>query len=73
MNRDRNYFNFSDILLEGVRKGDSLSLIASRFYGDFNFWSLISDANPQIQGRENSIEIGEVLLVPNLKANCLES
>ena len=56
-----------------VRSGDSLSLIASRFYGDFNSWSLISDANPIIKGRENAIEIGESLLVPNLETNCLNS
>ena len=56
-----------------VRSGDSLSLIASRLYGDFNSWSLISDANPAIQGRENAIEIGESLLVPNLETNCLNS
>lgn len=56
-----------------VRRGDSLSLIASRFYGDSNSWLLISDANPKLQGRESSIEIGEVLFVPNLKTNCLKS
>lgn len=53
-----------------VRKGDSLSLIASRFYGDINSWSRIIDANPATQGRENLIEIGETLLVPNREANC---
>ena len=56
-----------------VRSGDSLSLIASRFYGDINSWSLISEANPATQGRENAIEIGQSLLVPNLKTNCLNS
>ena len=56
-----------------VRSGDSLSLIASRFYGDFNSWSSISEANSAIQGRENAIEIGESLFVPNLKTNCLNS
>ena len=56
-----------------VRSGDSLSLIASRFYGDVNSWSLISDANPVIQGRENAIEIGESLFVPNLEINCRNS
>ena len=56
-----------------VRSGDSLSLIALRLYGDSNSWSLISDANPAIQGKENAIEIGESLLVPNLETNCLNS
>ncbi len=54
-----------------VRKGDSLSLIASRFYGDSNSWSRIIDANPELKGRESSIEIGELLLVPNVQNNCL--
>ena len=53
-----------------VRKGDSLSLIASRFYGDSNSWLLISDANPKLKGRESLIKIGELLLVPNLETNC---
>ncbi|MDJ0594348.1 MAG: LysM peptidoglycan-binding domain-containing protein [Pleurocapsa sp. MO_226.B13] len=53
-----------------VRRGDSLSLIASRFYGDSNSLPLISNANPQLQGRENLIEIGETLLIPNREANC---
>ncbi len=56
-----------------VRKGDSLSLIASHFYGDTNSWSLIIDANPELKGRESSIEIGELLLIPNLETNCSNS
>ena len=56
-----------------VRKGDSLSLIASRFYGDSNSWSRIIDANPQLKDRESLIEIDELLLVPNLKTNCLKN
>ena len=56
-----------------VRRGDSLSLIASRFYGDTNSWSRIIDANPELKGRENAIEIGESLFVPNLETNCLNS
>jgi LysM repeat protein len=53
-----------------VRRGDSLSLVASRFYGDSNLLSLISNANPQLQGKENLIKIGEALLIPNREANC---
>ena len=56
-----------------VRRGDSLSLIASRFYGDTNSWSRIIDANPELKGREGSIKIGELLLVPNLETNCSNS
>ncbi|MEM8829614.1 MAG: LysM domain-containing protein [Cyanobacteria bacterium P01_G01_bin.19] len=53
-----------------VRRGDSLSSIAFHLYGESNMWSLISRANPTIQGRENSIEIGEQLLLPNLDSSC---
>jgi hypothetical protein len=56
-----------------VRKEDSLSLIASHLYGDSNSWSWIIDANPELQGRESSIEINEVLLVPNRKTHCLNN
>jgi len=56
-----------------VQKGDSLSLIASHFYGDSNSWLLISKANSAIKGRESLIEIGELILIPNLKNNCLNS
>jgi LysM repeat protein len=56
-----------------VRKGDSLSLIAFRFYGDSNSWLPIIDANPELKGRESSIEIGELLIVPNLETNCTNS
>lgn len=53
-----------------VRRGDSLSRVASQLYGDGNLWPQIVSANPQLQGRENSLEIGEVFLVPNLEENC---
>lgn len=56
-----------------VRRGDSLSLIASRFYGDSNFWSNIIQANSQLEGRQNSIDIGETLFIPNLQTNCLKN
>ncbi len=54
-----------------VRRGDSLSLIADRFYGNSNSWLLISKANPTIQGRESSIKIDELLVIPNLKNTCI--
>jgi nucleoid-associated protein YgaU len=52
-----------------VRPGDSLSLIARRFYGNKDLWPLIVKANPSLQGRETALEVGEVLLVPNLEEN----
>ena len=56
-----------------VRRGDSLSSIAHRFYGDSNSWLLISGANPSLQGSENSIDVNDLLLIPNLKTACLNS
>lgn len=56
-----------------VRRGDSLSLIARRFYGDSSLWSLISKANPTVRGRENSIEINELLSIPNLTNTCTDN
>jgi nucleoid-associated protein YgaU len=53
-----------------VRRGDYLSAIAKQFYGDGNLWPQIISANPQLQGRENSLEIGERFIVPNLEENC---
>jgi hypothetical protein len=56
-----------------VRRGDSLSLIASRLYGDRNLWSLIKQANPSLKNRESAIAVGELLFIPNLKHNCLNN
>ena len=53
-----------------VRRGNSLSLIASHFYGDVNSWSHIITSNPQLKGREDLLKIGEVLLIPNLEKYC---
>ncbi|MGK7874385.1 MAG: peptidoglycan-binding protein [Xenococcaceae cyanobacterium] len=48
-----------------VRRGDSLSVIAWHLYGDRNLWPIIVKANPSLEGRENFLRIGEVLVVPN--------
>lgn len=53
-----------------VRQGDSLSLVASRFYGNEQDWQLIVKVNPQLKGRENSLEIGEKFLLPKLYRAC---
>jgi LysM domain len=53
-----------------VRQGDSLSIVASRFYGKEQDWQLIIKANPQLQGRENSLVIGEKFLLPKLYGAC---
>ncbi|GAB4277351.1 MAG: hypothetical protein Fur0025_03220 [Oscillatoriaceae cyanobacterium] len=53
-----------------VQRGDSLSRIASRLYGDSNLWPKIVAANPQLKSRENDLNIGELFFVPNLEDNC---
>ena len=53
-----------------VQKGDSLSLIAKRFYGEQNLFSLIIKANPNLNGREDYLDIGQKLFVPNRKEQC---
>lgn len=54
-----------------VRRGDSLSLLALRFYGDAQKQTLILKANPRFQGKEDFLEIGDKLLVPNPNNQCL--
>jgi len=56
-----------------VRAGDSLSVIARRFYGNTDLWTVIVQANPSLKGRETALEVGEVLLVPNLEENSPEN
>jgi len=53
-----------------VNRGDSLSRLAEKFYGDGNLWPQIMAANSPLTGRENALAIGEILLVPNLEVNC---
>ncbi|MCC0177079.1 LysM peptidoglycan-binding domain-containing protein [Waterburya agarophytonicola K14] len=53
-----------------VRRGDSLSLIADHFYGDRSYLFLIRDANKTLKGRENYLQIGEHLFIPNFREDC---
>ncbi|WP_242037862.1 LysM peptidoglycan-binding domain-containing protein [Tolypothrix sp. FACHB-123] len=50
-----------------VQSGDYLSAIAQKFCGRGTSWEIIVKANPQLQGRENYIDVGEVLNIPNCK------
>lgn len=52
--------------------GDSLSMMALNFYGDANLWPMIAQVNPIMEKQNNLLEIGQVLLVPNLEENCYE-
>lgn len=53
-----------------VTFGDSLSLIAQKFYANLDNWELIATANPLIQNRTDLLYVGETLFIPNLPQNC---
>ncbi|WP_427158423.1 LysM peptidoglycan-binding domain-containing protein [Aliinostoc sp. HNIBRCY26] len=48
-----------------VQRGDNLSAIAQKFCGQQATWQIMLKANPQLQGRENYIDVGEVLKIPH--------
>lgn len=48
-----------------VQSGDTLALIAQKFYGDGNLWQLIYDANRNTIGdNHNQLQVGMVLVIP---------
>ncbi|MBD0347423.1 MAG: LysM peptidoglycan-binding domain-containing protein, partial [Coleofasciculus sp. Co-bin14] len=48
-----------------VQPGDTLALIAQKFYGDGNLWQLIYDANRNTIGdNPNQLQVGMVLVIP---------
>lgn len=50
-----------------VASGDSLSLIAGKFYGDVLLWPIIYDANKQVVGPDpNKIYPGQKLTIPEI-------
>lgn len=54
-----------------VKSGDSLSKIAAHFYKNDTFWTSLVKANPKLKGREDFIEVGEVLVIPSCEeGNC---
>ncbi|WP_434222225.1 LysM peptidoglycan-binding domain-containing protein [Limnospira platensis CENA597] len=54
-----------------VQRGDSLSRIARKFYGEGSRWPELIEMNPNLKGRENKIEVGEVIFIQNLPEYCL--
>lgn len=50
-----------------VKSGDNLSVITEQYCGKGNLWQVMVEANPQLQGRENYLNVGEVLKLPNCK------
>ncbi len=54
-----------------VRRGDSLSLIALRFYGNVTEGRFkIEQANPALKHGEGSLQVGEVVFIPNRPESC---
>jgi LysM repeat protein len=48
-----------------VQKGDTLSLIAKKVYGNANLWNKIYEANKKLIGKNpNAIQIGMKLVIP---------
>jgi len=47
-----------------VRRGESLSLIARRVYGDGSLWPKIRKANRDILGDADDVKVGQVLKIP---------
>lgn len=47
-----------------VKSGDNLSAIAEQFCGKGTSWQVMVKANPQLKGREDYIDVGEVFKVP---------
>lgn len=50
-----------------VKKGDTLTQIAEKFCGAGSRWQTVVEVNFQLIGRENSLEVGEVLQIPDCK------
>mgnify|MGYP000947069352 CR=1 FL=1 len=48
-----------------VEKGESLSKIAKHYYGDMMKYKQIFNANTNILSDPDSIEVGQVLVIPN--------
>lgn len=48
-----------------VKPGDNLTVITQQFCGKGKSWQVMVQANPQLTGRENWINVGEMLKLPN--------
>lgn len=48
-----------------VQPGDNLSAIAQKLCGKQSTWQVMLKANPQLQGKENYLQVGEVVKIPN--------
>ena len=50
-----------------VVKGDNLYNISKKYYGEKKYWTVIRDANKGKLGRNDSVRIGQVIIIPELK------
>ena len=66
-NEDQNYVIKDGGFQHTVKPGDTISLLAKRFYGDKDLWTLIIKANPSFQNHVDLIEVGDVLFIPNIE------
>ena len=48
-----------------VKPKDTLTVITEMFCGKEKSWQVMVKANPELKGRENWIDVGEVLKLPN--------
>lgn len=48
-----------------VKPKDNLTVITQKYCGNGNLWQVMVKANPQLKGRENWLNVGEVLRLPN--------
>ncbi|BAY39468.1 peptidoglycan-binding LysM [Nostoc sp. NIES-2111] len=48
-----------------VQPGDNLSAIAQKLCGTETTWEVMLKANPQLQGKENYLKVGEALKIPH--------
>ncbi|MGK7957801.1 MAG: LysM peptidoglycan-binding domain-containing protein [Crocosphaera sp.] len=53
-----------------VQEGDYLLKISRQFYGNSENLSLLLETNPKLLKRENTLEIGEIIFIPNQNKNC---
>ena len=50
-----------------VVKGDNLYNISKKYYGEKKYWTVIRDANKGKLGRNDSVRIGQLIVIPELK------
>jgi len=65
--RERLRFNEDDLIYHLYREGETLGLLAKRYYRDSQLWWVIMDSNPEYKF-EFEIPYGTEIAIPTLKA-----